>query len=344
MGHRPAESKKFFYGGICLLIAELGLVLLRVLVALIPDGVPEIVSDLIFSGVLNLGVMCAVPLLLFLYVERPAGASVKTFAAEIGLGKPDRAGIIAAVVLGIPFYVMTLGISAIFILIFLLFGYFPSSVPPIDPGVGAFLLAILLTAVLPGIFEEILYRGVIRRALNVFKSDTGVILFTALCFGLGHQYIRQTGYTFVGGLVFAYLAVKTRSIWPSVIVHFINNGLSVYLEAAEVNGWPGGQIFNSVENLFAFIGIGILATGVVVFILYFLTAYYKNKEREKAEPTYIRQYDPVTGAQKPDLLVYGAPRARSREYRASAFEKTVWTAAVILAALNTAATFFWAVI
>jgi hypothetical protein len=42
-----------------------------------------------------------------------------------------------------------------------------------------------------------------------------------------HQNIRQTGYTFFDGIVIALLFYYTGSIWPGIIVHFINNAYSV---------------------------------------------------------------------------------------------------------------------
>lgn len=83
------------------------------------------------------------------------------------------------------------------------------------------------------IFEEILFRGVILiilLKLGAFSENHAVIL-SALLFSVMHfQYfgfnkgvIRYVIFAFVGGYFFAYLALETQSILPTIFLHIVFN-------------------------------------------------------------------------------------------------------------------------
>lgn len=83
-------------------------------------------------------------------------------------------------------------------------------------------------------YEELLFRGLI---LKFFEKNYGAIkaiVFVSILFGLWHlknifwldfnQLIRQIGFTaLIFGPITCWVTIKTRSVWPSVIIHYINN-------------------------------------------------------------------------------------------------------------------------
>ena len=84
------------------------------------------------------------------------------------------------------------------------------------------------------ITEEILFRGLILGALEIAYGPGRAIMLSSLFFGLwhlknifwltDHQLIHQMLYTgLIFGPVAAVLALKTRTIWPGVILHYLNN-------------------------------------------------------------------------------------------------------------------------
>ena len=87
-------------------------------------------------------------------------------------------------------------------------------------------LALLTTAVIPAFVEEFLFRGLILSNLRPFGNTTAVV-GSALLFGMMHQNVGQLFYTTVAGLVIGYLYVKTESLWPCILLHFVNNFNSV---------------------------------------------------------------------------------------------------------------------
>lgn len=81
-------------------------------------------------------------------------------------------------------------------------------------------------AVVPPIIEEFLFRGAILGSLRK-HGDALAIVVSAVMFGFAHSNFIQTPVTFLTGLVLAYLTVKTNSLIPAIIIHFVNNGSAV---------------------------------------------------------------------------------------------------------------------
>jgi len=82
---------------------------------------------------------------------------------------------------------------------------------------------LLVIAILPGICEELLFRGFILSGLR--GAGLWAIPLTALLFGLAHSSIYRILPTFLIGLFITVLAWRTRSIVPGMLAHAINNGM-----------------------------------------------------------------------------------------------------------------------
>ena len=201
---------------------------------------------------------------------------------------------VLAVVCGIMTSIATRGISIIWYNALLILGYTPvNSVGTIYSNVGVLFMEILTTAMLPAMFEELTDRGVVMRGLSGIGDDKMLLVAIAALFALGHQNVLQTGYTFAAGLVFAFFAIKTKSIIPGVIMHFINNFISVISEYAEQNSAAFAKfdnLLNSLINRYLFMAF-LLWSGVVVglvFLLKYVARVCKREEKkENPEPIFI---------------------------------------------------------
>ena len=76
-------------------------------------------------------------------------------------------------------------------------------------------LSVFTTAFLPGLVEEILFRGL-----------------SALLFGIAHMNFQQFSYAFFLGIVFGCLLEATDSIFATITAHMIFNGSSILLTYA----------------------------------------------------------------------------------------------------------------
>ncbi|MBE6148451.1 MAG: CPBP family intramembrane metalloprotease [Firmicutes bacterium] len=95
-------------------------------------------------------------------------------------------------------------------------------------------LAILVTALLPAIAEEILFRGVIFNSFNKKYGAMVAILVSALIFGVYHMNWLQGLFAFILGLSLAYVYLKSGSLFVPIILHFINNLIAVLVNHYEV--------------------------------------------------------------------------------------------------------------
>ena len=93
---------------------------------------------------------------------------------------------------------------------------------------GSTALALLLMVVLPAVFEEFFFRGVLLSALS--SGGTGAAIFvSAICFALCHGDVHNLAGPFAAGLIFGYIAYALDSVWPAVAAHLINNGISLLI-------------------------------------------------------------------------------------------------------------------
>lgn len=92
-------------------------------------------------------------------------------------------------------------------------------------GIAGFIGAILLGAVLTPIGEEFLFRGVLFTLLTRYGVWFAAIL-SSILFALSHGINLATPVAVIVGLAAAWLMHKTKSVWPGVIVHAVNNASS----------------------------------------------------------------------------------------------------------------------
>ena len=88
------------------------------------------------------------------------------------------------------------------------------------------ILYFVSAAVLPAIFEELVFRGICISCLRPMGTKFAVIV-SAVIFGLSHVDPLQSLFAFLFGLLIGGAFVATGSIWPGVLLHFFNNSISV---------------------------------------------------------------------------------------------------------------------
>lgn len=91
-----------------------------------------------------------------------------------------------------------------------------------------------MLALAPGIFEEHFFRGFLLSSLRQDRMagrSWGVFLSAAI-FAAFHLPLFRQPVVFLIGLALGFLAWESRSIWPGVIFHLLNNGLYFLFEEA----------------------------------------------------------------------------------------------------------------
>ncbi|MBO7201537.1 MAG: CPBP family intramembrane metalloprotease [Bacteroidales bacterium] len=93
-----------------------------------------------------------------------------------------------------------------------------------------FVANIVVMALIPAVCEEFIFRGAIQQTCDKwFRNHHVAILVTAAVFSLIHFDLFNFIPRFVMGVLLGYLFYYSGTIWTSVFVHFVNNGLIVVL-------------------------------------------------------------------------------------------------------------------
>lgn len=91
------------------------------------------------------------------------------------------------------------------------------------------LASLIVVALIPALCEEVLFRGFLLGAFKgkSKKSKIWAVITVGVLFGIMHLNFIRIVPTAMLGILFAYCALVTKSIWTSVFMHFLNNGFSV---------------------------------------------------------------------------------------------------------------------
>jgi membrane protease YdiL (CAAX protease family)/predicted permease len=274
---REIMRKYPLFGTLVILILYAGFLILPGLIELpllfFIEHIP-LIGVLFIDFVVTFSVMA----LLWMFIVRrtlglPNGKeSLKDYIKTIGL-KPDRKirrNIFLGISCSIIYFISTYATGNIFgnyiFNLDVIFGY-----PRIIDNViffGWFLFIIML---IPGIWEEVSFRGIIS-TLNLRRySQMTVVIVVSIIFGLFHFFnliagndLVSTGiqviYAAMFGFLFGYLFVKTKSLIPSIILHYLIDSLGQL---------STNVIFDNVINqvLFTLIGVGLIPTVLGILLV-----------------------------------------------------------------------------
>lgn len=144
------------------------------------------------------------------------------------------------------------------------------------------LLNLFLMAVLPAIFEEFLFRGVIFNGLKQYSSKIAVF-GSALLFALMHGGIEQTVYPIFVGLILGYVMLKTSNIIYPIIIHFCNNTIVIVYNFILTLQNKTGEIvyeFEAVKIILAIVYACLAAVGIWLIIRYLFKRKNSNVKLE----------------------------------------------------------------
>lgn len=139
-----------------------------------------------------------------------------------------------------------------------LFRLYPSGPQLSTPhSLRAFLGMALTTAVLPAVFEELLFRGVILQSLRRF-GDLFALCVSSVIFSLLHRNLVQLPNALLTGMVLGYIVLRTRSVWASIFCHFVNNLFPVILQTLSpyLSDGAFNLLFLGLNFLYVLLGLG----------------------------------------------------------------------------------------
>jgi membrane protease YdiL (CAAX protease family) len=90
-------------------------------------------------------------------------------------------------------------------------------------------------AVLPGICEELAFRGVLLNGLRRRMKPVALVLTVGLIFGMFHVALFRIAPTALLGMILTVVALLTGSVLPGILMHIGNNALGVWMASNGFN-------------------------------------------------------------------------------------------------------------
>ncbi len=76
------------------------------------------------------------------------------------------------------------------------------------------------------ICEEVFFRGFVFAGLLRGMALVWAIVFSSLIFAVAHFDVGSFVVLFIIGLALSFLRWRTKSIWPGILLHMLNNGIA----------------------------------------------------------------------------------------------------------------------
>jgi len=133
---------------------------------------------------------------------------------------------------------------------------------------GSLFSSMLIIAALAAVSEELLFRSVLQKGLmRLFKNVHVAIIVTAFVFSAFHMDFFGFFPRFILGLTLGYIFWMSGSIFPSMLMHFVNNATIVMLYYLNTRGFTDIDVehFGSTDNVLLIV-LSLVAT-VAIFII-----------------------------------------------------------------------------
>lgn len=135
----------------------------------------------------------------------------------------------------------------------------------------ATILLFMQIAILPAIFEELFIRkgvfGILRGKGPIFACIVSALIFATI-----HMNISQFIFAFLVGILFGIVREKIGKLYPTMILHFVNNGFAV-IQILFYDHMTFMQIFT-----YGIIALNAIGFCILIYMLYKKVMELKDKE------------------------------------------------------------------
>ncbi len=251
------------------------------------------IADVIYTILIEVVCLFIIPLILYCVFIK---VKPKQVFRTCNFSKISFKTVLLSILLGTVMYFLTVLLSTFFNGIIILFGYQSSGSSTEEYTLITYIIQIFTTALLPAVCEEFLHRGILLQGTKHIGFTRSIIISSFL-FGLIHLNITQVFYASVLGLIIGYVSVVTKNIWPAIIIHFMNNFLSItdnYLSSnvtwyktfmQSIYSW-----FNSINYILTVLIITVVLMLLVLIIYFLITRLYYNGLVKKVEKSISEVY------------------------------------------------------
>lgn len=283
------KKSLLFKVGILYFIALSLVVCIRILNNLnVFDGLDFITKNIVQSTLIQIVIMFGVAFLGYSLIRKQ---KLKSTFKDFKFKKISGKVILLSIVAGLAVYFLNGYLVSLFSYIISIIGY--EGIPG-DNTVNAsnytlfyFMVSVVCSCLLPAVCEETLHRGLLLNVIKRYGVGKAIII-TGLLFGLMHLNINQFFFATCIGWILGVLTIVSGSIYPAIIVHFINNFLSTCGEFAYANSIDYlslSSLINYVEGLLGkifgnmvFFAVILLLAILLLYVIYKIYCITKFKQ------------------------------------------------------------------
>ena len=143
--------------------------------------------------------------------------------------------------------------------------------------------SLIMVVILAPLMEELFCRGIILRGLLNNMSPTKAILWSSAIFGIMHLNPWQAIPAFLIGILMGWIYWKTRSLWATIFIHFINNGFAYILTVFFPQLPDDAGYYDIIPNGYYYY-FYIAALAFTISILIIMNKFYDKSVSDKVLP------------------------------------------------------------
>lgn len=238
-----SRSKQYRVMALLAFCVSAGLCAIRLLSYYLPIE-NDTLSDFVFTVLVQI---CMLLVMTFLFIKFLLKKNMREVLEFSNCKKTAWFNLALAVPIGMCCYVVTIWVSNLWMNIIINLGYTYTSTPLPEVFSGwEFIAAIVLTGIFPAICEEFFNRGGLLTTIRGSYPMMVTVALMGVEFGLFHQNITQVFYTMLFGVLMSFMTLKCKSLYPAMIVHFMNNTIAVIDEYCYEYGFLNGGFYKII--------------------------------------------------------------------------------------------------
>ncbi len=145
-----------------------------------------------------------------------------------------------------------------------------------------FIFTFLVVAVVPGLGEELVFRGLIQTELvRALKNPHVAIWISSAIFSAIHLQFYGFFPRLLLGAFMGYLYYWSGNLWIAVIAHFVNNGLQVIGLYTNQLGLTSFDVETTESAPLPLVGAAIVG---MAFLLYYIKGYFASRSNPTRDP------------------------------------------------------------
>lgn len=151
--------------------------------------------------------------------------------------------------------------------------------PDVPDAYGRGAWAFITLVIAAPLFEEVIFRGVLLESTRAKYGVMAAWITSSVIFGIVHVHLTVAVNACLLGLIFGFIYIKSESLWTTIILHAVNNGIAFAMMSA---GEQNQTISEMLDSPTLYVLIYISAAAIFAVSGYMMFRTLKNlKESEK---------------------------------------------------------------